>query len=205
MAHGTTTCNIPRQEATFNVLLLPGQVRKMCLRCSCYNYIWWNRVCVVWHVGDDEYIRYVYTVSIQYDIYLCLKMLSEPATVIMRAMTIFGRWFAMYIYIYNFICHCLTGKGVPSQMISINLMSFIYIHAISSGEGPCPSTPTWNTFYISKSLVAHHNILILLSSMWQELAPTPMSQMHAMLLCSHSRQEWRYRTHDQNHDTKKTS
>lgn len=83
----------------------------------------------------------------------------------------FGRGFR-----YNFICRCFTGRGCPFQIISINLMSFIYVHTISSSEGPCPSTPTQLG---TSSTVANRYWRImtssfLLSSMWQELARTPM-------------------------------
>lgn len=70
-------------------------------------------------------------------------------------------------------------------------MSVIYIHTISSSEGPCPSTPTQLG---TSSTVGNRYWRIMTSSFFAEFDVTRTgtdtdAQMHAMLLCSHSQQE----------------
>ena len=67
------------------------------------------------------------------------------------------------------------------------------------------SNSTWNIFYSSKSLLANHDIFFFAEFDVTRTGTDTDAQMHAMLLCSHSQQEWCYRIHDQNPDTKKTS
>ena len=151
--------------------------------------IWWNWVCVVWRVGDDVYILLIHdmcTVSILYDIYLCLVMFPDSGDVPWLSKShhqdydIF--WQGIPINLHLPLCY-REWFPIPNDIhIFCNQNTSIQDLLVKDLTLSLNPNSTWNIFYSSKSLFAGHDIFFA----ELDVTRTRMYRCHKSMPCCYA-------------------